>query len=121
MNEKVRSIVIVVLCNFLFMGIGFAGGWFGHRASIANRLVDTDTRIMQERSDELKKRQSGIDGAFERGFGLLDQSAGAIRDSQDDAVRQLPRLERIGNGLDETIRELEAAKRSGNNAPANTE
>jgi hypothetical protein len=121
MNEKIRSIVIIVLCDIIFMGIGFAGGWFGHRASIANRPVDTDTSIMQKRADELKERQPDIDSAFERGFGLLDQSEGAIRDGQGDVLRINDGLERIGDGLDDTIRELEAAKRSGDSPPENAD
>jgi hypothetical protein len=121
MNEKARSIAIIFLCAIVFIGIGFAGGWFGHNKYIANRPVDTDTTILQERGRELEERQPGIDSAFERGFGLLDQSEAAIRDSQGDAVRQLSGLERIGDGLDDTIRELENAKRGGDSPPENAD
>ncbi|MDR1902807.1 MAG: hypothetical protein LBQ88_11065 [Treponema sp.] len=121
MNEKVRFWITVIGFFIFFLAIGAGIGWFGHRASIANRPVDTDTHILQERADELKERQSDIDSAFERGFGLLDQSEAAIRDGQGDAIRQLPRLELIGDGLDSTIRELEDAKRSGDRPHENVD
>jgi hypothetical protein len=119
MNEKISSVLVTVLFCFLFLVIGAIGGWFGHRASIANRPVDTDTTILQERNRELEKRQQDIDSAFGRGFELLDEGTRAVSDSKGDAIRFDDGLERIGDGLDNTIRDLEAVKRNGNSASQN--
>jgi hypothetical protein len=117
MNEKSRSIVIVVLLDIVLFIAGAAVGWFGHRAYSQPKPVDTDTSIMQSRAEELEQREPVIDEKLGRGIELLDRGAGAVRDGQGNVLRINDSVERIGEGLDDTIRGIEGFIGSGDSPP----
>ena len=117
MNEKIRSIVIIVLLDVVRFIVGAGVGWFGHRAYSKPKPVDTDTSIMQKRAEELEQREPIIDEKLGRGIDLLDRGTGAVRDGQGNVLRINDSVERIGEGLDSTIRGIEDVLRSGDSPP----
>jgi uncharacterized membrane-anchored protein YhcB (DUF1043 family) len=113
MNEKQTQVLNNVFHIVFFVAGIFVGAAAGAslRACQPNQHLDTDTRVLQERSNELEGQQQLIDSAFERGDRLLEQGERRISDSKDDAIRSDERLGGVSAGLDSTLQQLKRTVR----------